>query len=105
MNSSGIRPLDMRVLVLPDPVEEKTAGGIILIADHVEKQKYATVKATLVAAGVNAWAEAGAHPAFVAPIPGARVLIAKYGGVELKGDDGQDYRILNDVDVTATLEG
>lgn len=105
MNSSGIQPLDMRVLVKPDPVEEKTAGGIILIADAVEKQKYATVKATLVAAGVNAWAEACVHPAFVAPVPGDRVLIAKYGGVELKGEDGADYRILNDVDVTAKLEG
>lgn len=102
-NSSGIQPLDMRVLVKPDPVEEVTNGGIILIQAEVEKQKYATVKATLVAVGVNAWTEARSHSAFTAPEPGDRVLIAKYGGVALKGDDGAEYRILNDEDITALL--
>lgn len=104
VNSSGIEPLDMRVLVRPDPAEEVTKGGIIIIPDAVEKEKYATVKATLVAVGVNAWAEAKAHPAFTAPQPGQRVMIAKYGGVMVKGSDGEDYRIMNDEDVTALLE-
>jgi chaperonin GroES len=103
-NNSGIKPLDMRVLVLPDPAEEVTKGGIIIIPDAVEKEKYATVKATLVAVGVNAWAEARAHAGFVAPHPGMRVMIAKYGGVMVKGHDGADYRIMNDEDITAILE-
>lgn len=103
-NSSGIRPLDMRVLVKPDPVEEVTKGGIIIVPDAVEKEKYATVKATLVAVGVNAWAEAKTHSAFTAPEPGQRVMIAKYGGVVVKGADGEEYRIMNDEDITALLE-
>ncbi len=103
MNTSGIVPLDMRVLVKPDPVEEVTKGGIILAASHVEKEKYATCKATLIAVGVNAWAEARRSPDFIAPEPGDRVLIAKYGGVNLKGYDGDDYRILNDEDLTGLL--
>lgn len=103
-NNSGIKPLDMRVLVYPDPPEEVTPGGIIIIPDAVEKEKYAAVKATLVAVGTNAWAEAMAHPAFTAPQPGQRVMIAKYGGVMVKGADGKDYRVMNDTDVTATLE-
>ena len=103
VNNSGIEPLDVRVLVRPDAVEEVTKGGIILAASVVEQEKYATVKATLVAVGVNAFAEAKANPAFEAPQPGARVMIAKYGGVVVKGDDGEDYRIMNDLDVTAVL--
>lgn len=103
MNTSGIQPLDMRVLVKPDPVEAKTAGGIIIPESTKEMQRFATVKATLITVGVNAWAEARSHPAFTAPAPGDRVLIAKYGGVELKGDDGAEYRILNDEDITALL--
>lgn len=103
-NTSGINPLDMRVLVRPDPVEEVSKGGIIIIPDAVEKEKYAQVKATLIAVGVNAWAEAKTHPAFTAPEPGARVMIAKYGGVLVKGSDGEEYRIMNDEDVTAVLE-
>ncbi len=105
INTSGINPLDVRVLVLPDPVEEKTKGGIFLPEAHQEREKYATVKATLVAAGVNAWEEAAARSqAFTAPQPGARVLIAKYGGIMLTGDDGKDYRIMNDEDVVGVLE-
>lgn len=103
MNTSGIEPLDVRVLVHPDPVEERTKGGIILAATIVEKDKFATVKATLVAVGVNAFTEAKANPDFVAPVAGDRVMIAKYGGVNIEGDDGRDYRLLNDVDVVALL--
>jgi chaperonin GroES len=106
INLSGIQPLDLRVLVLPDPVEEKTQGGIILPDQHKEREKYATMKATLIATGENAWEEAAARSlAFVKPVPGDRVLISKYGGVPIKGDDGKDYRIMNDQDVTAILIG
>jgi len=104
MNTSGIEPLDVRVLVRPDPVEEVTKGGIILAPTITEKEKFATVKATLVAVGVNAFSEAKANPAFHAPETGARVMIAKYGGVTIKGDDGAEYRLLNDEDVVALLK-
>jgi co-chaperonin GroES (HSP10) len=102
-NTSGVDPLDMRVVVLPDAVAKKTAGGIILPDEAVEQKKYATVKATLVAVGANAWAEAKAARDFIAPEPGARVMVAKYGGVVFEGADGKDYRIMNDEDVVALL--
>jgi chaperonin GroES len=104
MNTSGVRPLDNRVLVKPDNVETVTKGGIILI--DTEKEQMAQVRGTLIAAGVNAWAEAAAtSPEFVMPSPGTRVLIAKYGGIQIDGDDGEKYRIMNDLDITAVLEG
>jgi chaperonin GroES len=104
MNTSGIEPLDVRVLVRPDPVEEVSKGGIIFAPTTVEQEKFATVKATLVAVGANAFAEASANPCFDAPQPGNRVMIAKYGGVNVKGADGDEYRIMNDVDVVALLK-
>jgi chaperonin GroES len=104
LNKSGIEPLDLRVLVLPDPVEEVTKGGIILSASIVEKDKFATVKGTIVAVGVNAFLEAKGNPAFVAPEPGDRVMIAKYEGVNITGKDGADYRLMNDTAVVALLE-
>jgi co-chaperonin GroES (HSP10) len=61
MNHSGIQPLDLRVLVLPDPVEVKTAGGIILPDQHKEREKYAMQHGTLVAVGENAWEEAASR--------------------------------------------
>lgn len=103
MNTAGFAPLDVRVLVRPDPVEERSKGGIILPDEHREQQKYATVKATLVALGANAFAEAKSNPDFTAPEPGQRVLIAKYGGIVLTGEDGADYRIMNDEDVIGVI--
>ena len=103
MNTSGIDPIDVRVLVRPDSAERKTAGGIILPDSNVEQKEHAQVKGTLIAAGANAWAEAKANPEFTPPQPGDRVLIAKYGGIVVEGLDGEKYRIMNDSDVTGRL--
>lgn len=102
-NTSGVEPLDMRVIVKPDPAEKRTAGGIILPDQDVEKKEWAQTKGTLIAVGVNAWSEAKATRGFVPPEPGARILYAKYGGVALEGEDGEKYRIMNDEDVTGIL--
>jgi co-chaperonin GroES (HSP10) len=61
MNTSGFEPLDLRVLVLPDDAEKKTAGGIILPDATGEREKYAMIFGTLVAVGENAWEEAASR--------------------------------------------
>ena len=99
-NPSGISPLDVKVLVKPDPVEEKTAGGIILADTTKDKQKYAATRGTLVAIGPNAFVEWGPGKA---PINGSRVLFAQYAGSRFKGDDGDDYIISNDEDVIGVV--
>lgn len=101
MNSSGITPLDVKVLVLPDKVEEKTAGGIILAQTYTDKQKFAVVKATLIATGPNAFAEWGSDNA---PQVGSRILMAQYAGARVKGSDDQDYILMNDEDVIAEVD-
>jgi chaperonin GroES len=104
MNTSGFAPLDLRVLILPDPVEEKR--GSILLPDEVkEKEGWAQAKGTLIAAGENAWEEAAARSSnFTRPKPGDRILFGKYSGQQVKGADGNEYRIMNDEDVIARLE-
>jgi chaperonin GroES len=100
VNHSGIQPIDLRVLVLPDPVEVRTAGGIILPDQTAEREKYAMQFGMLVAVGENAWEEAANRTAdFVKPRPGDHVAISKYGGVVLTGKDGKEYRLMNDEDV------
>lgn len=107
-NTSGIIPLDHRVLVLHDPVEERTAGGIILPDSERDKQKHATTNATVIACGALAWSEAkhdarqfGIAAQF--PEPGSRVKVGRYTGDQHKGADGAEYTILNDTDVIALL--
>lgn len=108
LNTSGIHPLTRRVLVLRDAVEERTKGGIILPDSEVDKQKWATVNGTLIAAGPLAWAE-DRHDAVLygvahgIPEPGARIKVGKYTGDNHEGADGKLYTIMNDVDVVASI--
>lgn len=101
MNSSGITPLDLRIVVKPDPVEEVSKGGIVLPGTAIDKAKYAATKATLVAMGDNAFREWGVEAR--KPEPGDRVLYAQYTGAREKGADGEDYVVMNDADLIAVI--
>ncbi len=111
MNPSGIIPFDKRVLVLHDPISDKFEGTSLLRPDaEKDKQKYAQTRATVIAVGDMAWAEAkydaqqfGTAAAF--PSPGDRVLVGRYTGDAHKGADGVDYVVVNDLDVIAFLDG
>lgn len=87
-------PAMYRIKVKPDPVEEKTAGGIIITADTKAREQGATVIGTVVAVGPSAFEGSGVLT------PGDRILYAKYGGLVHK-EDGIEYRFLNDEDLIA----
>lgn len=107
MNSSGILPLDHRVLIQQDAAKEMV-GSIILPPSKVEEEKFATTNATVVAVGTLAWCEAR-HDArqygveFPDIAPGARVKVGKYAGTRYTGEDGAEYTIVNDTDVIGLL--
>lgn len=101
MNSSGIEPLDLKVLVRPDTADKVSAGGIIIPDATADRQKFAVVKATLIEAGSNAFKEWGLGNA---PKAGARILMAQYAGARVKGQDEADYVLMNDEDVIALLK-
>jgi chaperonin GroES len=102
VNTSGLSPLDLRILVKPDAVEEVTVGGIIRPDIVKDKAKYAATKATIVAVGCNAFKEWGDTAR--KPAPGDRVLYAQYTGAREKGADGEDYCVMNDADLLAVIE-
>ncbi len=97
LNTSGIAPLEYKVLVLPDEVEAITKKGIYKADETIDAEKRAICLGTLVAN--SPWAfnfDAG----MTALLPGTRVLYAKYAGGEIKGPaDGRTYRIMNDKDI------
>lgn len=96
LNPSGLVPVEYKVLIRLDPVEEKTMGGII--KPTVEREQMAETYATLIAIGGNAF-EDWKEPL---PKPGDRVVIDKYAGLPPKAGDIQDlYRLCNDKDICA----
>jgi co-chaperonin GroES (HSP10) len=105
-NTSGIRALCDKVLVLPD--QAMTMAGSIIITDT--SQESITAAATtgiLVSVGPQAFAydsDRLVHWEGERPQPGSRVYFQKYAGQEHMGRDGQMYRVMRDKDIAAMDE-
>lgn len=105
MNTSGINPTGHMVVVKMEKLEEKTSGGIILTEKARDREDLAAMKGVIVAAGPTAgdyvdWPEGAEFP----PV-GSRVLLEKFAGHAVTGNDGGDYRVCEDKCVLAALEG
>lgn len=98
MNESGVYPVEYKVLIKPEVVENKTSGGLYLPDQTKDKDQMAQVKGVLVAIGGNAFEDWQAAPEI-----GDKVYFAKYAGYVIKGEDGEEYRLANDKDVAAII--
>lgn len=94
-----MKPVLHRITVKPDPVEKKTASGIIL-ATNERAEKKATVVGTVVDIGSTAFLSFSSTAAAEGIYPGVRVLYAKYAGAEV---EGQELVILNDEDILVVI--
>ena len=79
-----IKPLSDRVLVLPNPAEEKTAGGLFI--PDTAKEKPLMGKVVAVGPGTSEVK--------------MEVLYGKYAGTEINVD-GTDYLIMKQSDILA----
>jgi co-chaperonin GroES (HSP10) len=100
-NKSGIKQLcEYKCLVLPDPVEEKTEGGLWKPNAAKDKEKYQTCKATFILKSENAFRDWGGYM----PEPGDRVYVAVASGMIHESPSGELYRIVNDKDILGQLD-
>ena len=99
-------PQEFNIVVELDPIEEKTAGGIILPVEKVERDKLAFEEGTLVAVSPHAFTYARPEDweGHRKPAVGDRVLIERYAGL-LREKDGRNYRIVKDKNLVAVIEG
>jgi co-chaperonin GroES (HSP10) len=105
-NTSGIKPTEYNVLVFPKPVETITAGGIHLPLPQIEKEEFAITRGTIIECSPHAFSyrtdeEWGDTPK---PTAGTHVLFEKHAGTRVPGKDGKEYVLLNDRQISATLE-
>jgi len=94
----NVRPLGDRVLVHPIEQDEVKKGGIIIPDTAKEKPQEGKV----VAVGPGKRDDNGKLVALDVK-KGDRVLISKYGGMEIK-IDGKDYLIMREDDVLGVIE-
>ena len=86
----AVKPLSDRVLVKPNPAEEKTAGGLFIPDTAKEKPLMGKV----IAAGP------GTADVKMEVKEGDTVLYGKYAGTEINVD-GTDYLIMKQSDILA----
>lgn len=100
MNTSGIYPVEYKVLIKPEEVEQQSKGGIFIPDTVKDKEKYAKERGEIVAVGAIAFTD----PDWLhCPKVGDKVLYDRYAGSMVKGADGIDYRLINDKEIGAVL--
>lgn len=107
MNESGIVPVEYRVLIMPEKIEDtdptlKRAKdlGLELPETPKEREQMAQQRGILVDHGGSAFSDWKGH----SPKVGNTVIFSKYAGYSHIGKDDQLYRICNDKDISAILE-
>jgi len=87
-----VKPLSDRVLIQPNPAEEKTAGGLII--PDTAKEKPLAGKVVAVGPGTS--------DVTMEVKVGDQVLYGKYAGTEVTVD-GKDYLIMRQNDILAVI--
>jgi chaperonin GroES len=100
-NPSGINPAGWRILIKPKEIIEKTASGIILTTETTkDREQMGNTTGVVIAMGTQCFTNE--------PIPwckvGDKVIFAKYAGLLYTGGDGEQYRMVNDLDIVGTLD-
>ena len=93
----NVKPLSDRIVVKPEPAEERTASGIILPDTAQEKPQIGTI----LAVGPGKTSDTG-DLVKMSLSKGDRVLYGKYSGTEI-AVDGDDVLIMRESDILATL--
>jgi len=121
MNKSGITPSGNRVLVKPDAVEEKTKGGIVIPESVKDKHQMSVNYGEVIALGPDCfrhttttteqWVLSSWKPttrtitgySSTFADEGDRVAYAMYSGLNITGEDGEEYKLINDEDITCRV--
>ena len=92
-----MHPVAWRVLVKPDPIEEKTQGGLVL-ATNEKLEKGARITGTIVGIGPDVYSSSTL--VYGGLRLGERVYYAKYAGKTIVDNTtGEELVVLNDEDV------
>jgi len=100
VNETGIHPVEYKVLIKVEKVKEKTEGGIIIPETNKERDKFAQQRGELIAVSPDAFTE----PKWLkTPKVGDTVLFSRYAGKYVMGNDGEEYKLMNDKELEAII--
>lgn len=96
------KAIGWRIIIRPDPVEEKTQSGIVLAVDK-KIERNATTVGTIVDIGPDAFAAFKTSLPFAGLQIGDRVTYAKYSGKWVADENGEELLVVNDEDVVSKV--
>ena len=107
-NKSGIHPVEYKILVLPDKVDDMS-GGLYLPDSSVSRDQTAQERGLLIEVGGNAFEGWDASEDKIIPRAGNRVIYSKYSGMQVTGKDLDEkrpviYRVMNDKYIVAIVD-
>ena len=94
----SLKPLGDRVLIKPEPAEQKTATGLYIASNAQEKPQ----RGEVVAVGACKLNDKGERMPIDVKV-GDTVIYGKFGGNEVK-IDGEDYLLMRADDIYAVVE-
>lgn len=105
-NTSGIRVFGKNLLVRMDACSPKSAGGVMLPEDLVDRMTEASESGCIFAIGPAAFRlfDDGHRWEGDKPTVGERVYVEKYAGVKARGADGALYRIMDERCISGALD-
>ena len=107
-NKSGIHPVEYKILVLPDKIDDMS-GGLYLPDSSVSRDQTAQERGILIEVGGDAFEGWDASEDKTIPRIGDKVIYSKYSGMQVPGKDLDEkrpviYRVMNDKDIVAIVE-
>lgn len=99
----GLSMYGFNVLVKPKPVEEKI-GSIFIPDTHKEKLEYSVTEGELVALSPVAFSYEQWPEGTRLPQVGDRVTYGKFVGAKVEGNDGIEYRVMEDKEILAVRD-
>lgn len=104
-NLSGIEPIEYKVLVLPpkdDGIITLKGGFKLHKPDETkERDQHAAMTGEIVAVSPLAFTYEEWPAGTRRPDVGDQVVFARYSGITITGNDGLEYRLMNDKDIVA----
>ena len=103
MNPTGIKPVEFKVLIRVDEVEETSSGGLFIPRTALEREQMAHDRGVLVEVSDMAFQGWDCN----IPKPGDKIIFSKYAGTVIQFRDGRNvgkYRLCNDKDICAIIK-
>lgn len=105
-NTSGVIPMQYKILVKVETAPERTKGGLIIPDTSKDNMQFEVTRGQIVAIGPAAFSDADQYPEGTPrPQLGDEIWFDKHSGTQMKDKTGRRvvWRVIEDTDITGLV--